>query len=135
MSEIDEIQKMLANQLAQSPTPATSNSDGPQVPQMKLTPTGPHPDEGKQLEIRGTAENAMLGAVVVTDTGASYYIDGLEEWDPATFGARVVVTGTLSSKKLAPDPTTAPDGSVSHGMMGRASVLTEASWRLESKED
>ena len=131
MSEIDEIQKMLANQLAGSTGNAKAHSHGPQIPQMaRLTPT-PHPDEGKALEIHGVAENAMLGAVVVTDAGACYYVEGLAEWDDAVLGKRVVVNGTMARKKLAPDPVTAADGSVSHGMKGSSSVLTGATWRLE----
>jgi hypothetical protein len=130
MSDIDEIQRMLASQLAGGQGDAKATTTGPQIPQMKLAPT-PHPDEGKRLEIHGVAEDAMLGAVVVTDDGRSYFVEGLAEWDDALRGRRVVVTGVMARRKLAPDPTTAADGSVSHGMKGSASVLTGATWHLE----
>jgi hypothetical protein len=133
MSEIDEIQAMLAKQLAGGQGDAKTSAGGPQIPQTKLAPTpaAPHPDEGKQLEIHGVAEDAMLGAVVVTDDGRSYFVEGLAEWDDALRGRRVVVTGVMARRKLAPDPTIAADGSVSHGMKGSASLLTGATWHLE----
>ena len=40
----------------------------------------------------------------------------------------------VARKKLAPDPTVAADGSVSHGMKGSSSVLTGATWELEVEE-
>jgi hypothetical protein len=103
------------------------------APRFVVTPEGAHMTgpEGTELEVVGTAENAMEGAVVVTDSGGTYFVEGVTEWDDATLNRRIVVKGTMVRKKLAPDPVVGPDGSVSHGAKGRSKVLTNPTWRLE----
>ena len=80
------------------------------------------------ITLSGTARDAVMGAVVVTSTRTPVYIDGLEEWDDATFGANISVTGILRKKSLGPDPQVAADGGVSHGIEGSQYVLESAQW-------
>ena len=80
-----------------------------------------------QAEIRGTARNAMAGAVVVTDDGP-VYIDGLERWDDSLDGSEVRVTGTLGRGSAAPQASTNDKGEVSHGMEGDNLIIRDAKW-------
>ena len=83
---------------------------------------------GKSVTLRGTARNAQLGAVLLTPDRTPVYIAGLEEWAPALDGQTLDVTGTLTRRKLAPDPTVDADGGISHGVAGTNYVVDDARW-------
>jgi hypothetical protein len=61
-----------------------------------------------------------MGAVVIDDAGAPWYVEGLERWQAGWAGRRVVVNGVSRERKLAPDPT---------GMVGTSHVIARASWQ------
>ena len=83
---------------------------------------------GQQAEIRGTARNAMAGAVILTEDRTPVYIAGLERWDDATDGSEVRARGTLRRGSAAPQASTNAQGEVSHGMDGDNFILQSASW-------
>lgn len=80
--------------------------------------------------IEGTARNAHLGAVLLTEDRTPIYIDGLRSWDDTGLdGQQIKVEGMLRRRKLAPDPVVEDDGSVSHGVEGDNYVFENASWQ------
>ena len=83
----------------------------------------------RPVTITGKAANAFLGAVVVDADGNTYFIDGLSSWADELLDREVVVTGTPTRKKLAPDPVVDEAGAVSHGMQGSATVLVAPTWK------
>ena len=89
-------------------------------------------EAGAAVNLTGVARDAALGAVVVLGDGQPVYVEGLERWPNELLGRKVEVSGTAAQKKLAPDPEIAPDGAVSHGMVGTAWVVSGATWRRAS---
>ena len=96
--------------------------------------TNPSEYLNEKVILKGVAENAKAGAVVVLSDGASVYIDKLESWDEQWFKKRIKVTGILRKKKLAPDPVMNEKGEWTAGMPGMATVLEEATWEEVSHE-
>lgn len=80
------------------------------------------------MEIRGRAEDAKAGAVVVCDDGRVVYIEKLSCWPDSLRKKRVVATGKLVEKKYIPDPQENP---ITQGAYGTQTLLEDASWRLE----
>ncbi|MCA9564121.1 MAG: hypothetical protein KC561_11565 [Myxococcales bacterium] len=87
-------------------------------------------DRHMRSTIRGIARSAVLGPVIVTDSGEPIYLEGIDEWPASVEGRRVEATGLRRVKKLAPDPVVDDQGAVSHGMQGESETLSEVSWRL-----
>jgi hypothetical protein len=85
---------------------------------------------GEMVTVIGIAENAHQGAVVTLSDGNEVYVDGLRWWDNGLLRERVMVTGTLREKKLAPDPED-NGGIVSHGMFGESLVLEGPTWEKQ----
>ena len=82
----------------------------------------------EQIKISGTAENARLGAIVMTEDFTSIFLSGINEWDNNVEGKSVVVTGLLRRKLLAPKATVGPNGEISHGVGGDSFVLENPTW-------
>lgn len=85
---------------------------------------------GQRAIVDGTAEDAVLGAVILKDSGELVFIDGLAEWPSEVFGRRVRAKGILKERKPAPDPVVDEGGAVGHGMLGTAAVLEDVEWRV-----
>ena len=81
--------------------------------------------------IRGRAENAKGGAVVITDTMGVVYIDGVDSWDDDVVGKDVVVKGEIFHGKQIPDPVVDEDGAISTGAAGIQTVLLNPKWKLK----
>lgn len=132
MMNLDDFERLVRQQSKGAQQAPVSAAAGGSVPDA-AAPGGPL--DGKldqQVTIRGTAGNAVLGAVLVLDTGEPVYIEGLHEWPDDVSAGKVEVTGVLRRRKLAPDPGVAPDGGATHGMVGTALVLEGASWSAVS---
>ncbi len=85
---------------------------------------------GTNATINGTARNAKMGAVLLTDDRTPIYIDGLESWSGTGLdGKSIEVTGKLCLRSLAPDPVVDDDGAVSHGLQGDSYVFENANWK------
>lgn len=83
---------------------------------------------GKTVRLRGTAQDAKGGALVVLE-GASVYVGELAAWDVALVGEPVVVAGTLARRDLIPAATTDASGAVSQGDSGGEEwVIDHPAW-------
>jgi hypothetical protein len=81
-----------------------------------------------KVTIEGTARNAALGAVVLTDDRTPVYVDGLESWDRATDGKKVSASGMLG--KCGGDQLVNAAGEYRHGVPGDRFVLEQPSWTV-----
>lgn len=83
-----------------------------------------------QVTLNGVAYNA-LGSAVVADPDVEWlvYVDGLESWDDDDYGKSVEVTGLLVREAIAPEAGV-EDGRHSHGAVGKALVLRDATWHF-----
>ena len=104
---------------------ATGDNVTPPIIHEDPEPTEPDARTGTLITVTGTARNAKMGAVVVTDNGP-YYLQGMQEWSEEFNGKQVSVAGTLGSAKLAPDPVPTAKGEQNPGMFGTSQVLAEA---------
>jgi hypothetical protein len=80
---------------------------------------------GQRVTVDGTARNAALGAVVVTEGGTPVYVAGLAHWDHAVDGRPVRATGTL---RLVAGDLVDDRGEHRHGTPDDRLVLDDASW-------
>jgi len=87
---------------------------------------------GKPVELRGKAQNAKGGAVVVIDDQV-IYVRGLQSWPAEAEGKRVVVRGVLATLKYLPEATKNDKGEISQGTEGGAlqKVVTLGDWEVE----
>ena len=99
-------------------------------PGLSPRPGKPATATKKAVTVSGIAHDARMGAIVKTDQGNVYYIGDLSEWPPTLLNKRVEVKGTVTSRKLAPDPVVDKNGAVSAGMYGSSNVITGATWKL-----
>ncbi|MEH2349809.1 MAG: hypothetical protein V7K55_17780 [Nostoc sp.] len=83
------------------------------------------------ITIRGTAQNASLGAIVLTEDETPVYMDGIQEWDSDLVGKMIVARGILRRKSLAPKTIVSPNGEVSHGIDGESYVLDNSTWKVD----
>ncbi|MFW9849695.1 MAG: hypothetical protein ACFFF4_11160 [Candidatus Thorarchaeota archaeon] len=81
--------------------------------------------------IRGRAENAKGGAVVITDSLGVIYIDGVDSWDDNVVGRDVEVKGEIFHGKHIPDPVVDEDGAISTGAAGIQTILLNPKWKLK----
>ncbi|MEH1896858.1 MAG: hypothetical protein V7K94_16475 [Nostoc sp.] len=83
------------------------------------------------ITIHGRAENASLGAIVLTQDETPVYMDGIQEWHSDLVGKMIIVTGILRRKSLAPKTLVSPNGEVSHGIDGESYVLDNSTWKID----
>lgn len=53
-------------------------------------------------EVRGIAENAKGGAVIIAESGEVVYLAGVDEWPAELRGKKVVARGTLEETDYIP---------------------------------
>lgn len=83
----------------------------------------------RQVTVRGLAQNAKLGAVVLTEEDIPIYIDRLAEWDSSIYEKPVVAIGVLRRRSLAPEPAVGSNGEISAGISRESYVLENSTWR------
>lgn len=76
----------------------------------------------RPVTIRGAAENAKAGAVIVTDLDEAVYLEDLEEWPDDLLGKRIVAEGILRRRRIYPQ-IEIEDDVPSQGMSGEPWVL------------
>src|SRR3989339_1761846 len=76
--------------------------------------------------ITGTAKNAKWGAVVITDTGNTFYIDEKQEWEPEFLNTKIEVKGLLKKQTYTEKDVKDEDGNYSQGMIGTKKTLWKA---------
>ena len=72
---------------------------------------------GSVVTLRGTAQDAKGGAVLVLPSGEPIYLRGVDAWPAALSGKAVQVSGLLKKEKHLPDPIT-KDGQLAQGAFG-----------------
>lgn len=65
----------------------------------------------RHVTLRGVAEDAKAGAVLVTDADETIYLHGKRSWEDELLGRRVAVDGTLRLGRIYPGVTTAEGAS------------------------
>ncbi len=84
---------------------------------------------GKQVTLRGTADDDAAGAVVEVDD-RRVFVAGLSHWDKTVRGQPIEITGTLARRAIGPEPKKTSTGLVTHGMTGQRFILDGATWKL-----
>ncbi|MEH1896859.1 MULTISPECIES: hypothetical protein [unclassified Nostoc] len=84
----------------------------------------------QKTTIQGIAQNASLGAVLMTDDYTPVYLDGIPEWDSNIAESEIVVTGILRRRSIAPKATINPKGEVSHGVDSDSYILESPTWTI-----
>ncbi len=82
----------------------------------------------KDTIIIGKALNAKHSAVVVVNDSVSYYIDGMDYWDPKYYDKKVKVIGKLS--KVVNEKDTTDDGLLKQAIIGTMLIIKKAKWIL-----
>ena len=89
--------------------------------------------ENRKITITGTALNAKLGAIIQTEKGEVFFLDGIYEWPDDVFGKKVKATGLISSEYHDPKNLITDDGLHKTGMSGEKQSLQNAKWELIDK--
>lgn len=84
----------------------------------------------EEITIQGLAFDAKAGAVLETTDQRVFYIDGLDFWPSHAVGKNIIVRGSLSIKKIIPDPNASVDGAISQGAIGEQVVVHNAIWSV-----
>jgi hypothetical protein len=84
---------------------------------------------GETVVVEGRASPTAAGASVTTDDRETFYVGGLDAWDPELELKRVRVTGVLRLRRatVAERP---PEEDQEHGLMDDTFVIDNASWSL-----
>jgi hypothetical protein len=84
---------------------------------------------GETVVVEGRASPTAAGASVTTDDRETFYVGGLDAWDPELELKRVRVTGVLRLRPamVAERP---PEEDQEHGLTDDTFVIDNASWSL-----
>jgi hypothetical protein len=91
------------------------------------------PSPGAPVTVQGQARDAKGGAVVLTTTGETVYVLGLDAWPSAIEGRTVRATGQRTQAHHLPEAEVGPDGAISQGVApgsGPQEVLHVSTWLL-----
>ena len=86
---------------------------------------------GMRVGIRGRAENAKAGAIVVLADDSAVYLRGIEAWDSAMLGKTVIAGGLL--QRDPPSAARTRDGILKQGVSGQPFYLEEAICRIDGE--
>lgn len=84
----------------------------------------------ERVVIEGVANNAKVGAVVITDDEEVVYLAEMKAWPDDVAGKRVVVDGVLHRGQIYPD-VEEEDGITSQGLPGEQWYLEVENYRLD----
>ena len=91
------------------------------------------PSPGAPVTVQGQARDAKGGAVVLTATGETIYLLGLDAWPSAIEGRTVLATGQRTQAQHLPEAEVGPDGAISQGVApgsGPQELLHVSTWLL-----
>lgn len=87
----------------------------------------------ERIRLEGKAENGKAGALLLTDSGAVWYIQSLPGWPDDILHCRIEVTGIPTSVFHSEQDLRDETGAYRQGMSGEQRILTQASWvRLDT---
>jgi len=84
----------------------------------------------KASVVVGSAMDSKSGAVLLTQDGDIFFIEGLDYWPANVVGKNVSVKGIRARRKVIPDPRVDSQGAVSQGVAGEQNVLEHATWTV-----
>lgn len=79
----------------------------------------------QQITVEGIAQNASLGAIVLTDDMVPIYLEGMMIWDAALLNKAVSATGTLRRNNTIPRATVNTKGERTHGVGGSIYMIEQ----------
>lgn len=82
---------------------------------------------GETVTFRGTARDAMAGAIVQLADGTPVYVLGLSEWSDDDTGTEVEITGLLE-RRPSRRPQVNHGGEQYHGL-GATYAVRDATWK------
>ena len=89
----------------------------------------------QDIFVTGIAEYSKAGAVVVTDEGQVYYIEGKNDWDKEKLHkTRIRVCGVLKRFHTSSDELGYDDKVYKQGIIGEQLVLSNAEWTTAAAE-
>ena len=86
--------------------------------------------ETKIITVEGIALNAKLGAIIKTEKGEVFFLQGIYEWPDNVYEKIVRVTGSISSEYHDPKNLVTEDGLHKTGMSGEKLNLQNAKWQV-----
>lgn len=107
---------------ASSPATSIASTAGPAP--IVTDPATAEAHAGAHVEVRGTARDAKISAVIVGGGGLVVYCLGVERWPAATSGQPIVAHGTLE-RSSAFEAEHGPNGEVDQGTSGPVWVLRD----------
>ena len=84
--------------------------------------------EGQTVTVIGIAQNGKDGALVLTEAGEAYYVDGLSAWDEKMHRKQVGVTGILKIETFNEENLVNEKGERSAGTTGMKKIIQQATW-------
>ncbi len=82
------------------------------------------------ITLKGTAQNAKQGAILLTDDGMHYYLAGKDTWEPHILNQNITIQGIL--KELVADEAQIlkdKQGNYRSGAIGTQSILID--WQVK----
>jgi len=87
----------------------------------------------QEITVNGTARNGKGNAMIVMKERITYYINGLDSWEPALEGKEISVTGILVVETLTEEDLKNEQGEWKQGVVGERKIITTARWQLITK--
>ena len=81
------------------------------------------------VRITGVAQNGKAGALVKTNDGKAYYIEGLNAWPLDTHNKQVTVTGKLKTETVDENELKNAQDEWKGGLVGQIYIIQNAQWR------
>jgi len=82
------------------------------------------------IAITGIANNAKLGAIILTDNKEIYYIEGIDYWPHEVVGKKVKANGFLKKEYFNEVDLMNKKGEYKQGMSGEKLSLQNAIWEI-----
>jgi len=82
------------------------------------------------VRITGVAQNGKAGALVKTNDGKAYYIEGLNAWPLDIHNKQVTVSGKLKTETVDENEMKNEQGEWKAGLVGEIKTIRNAVWKL-----
>ena len=86
--------------------------------------------ETNNINITGKAYDAKSGAIIITDEGQTYYLEGIDYWPDAISGKTVKVSGYIKQEFFDEKDLVNEKGEYTQGMSGEKLSIQKARWEL-----
>lgn len=86
-----------------------------------------------KINIIGKAYNGKGGALIITETNETYYIEGLDSWEDSMLEKNIEITGYIYSENFKEEDLKDETGAWKQGMIGEKLSVKKAKWKLSDK--